>query len=38
MFAVKELVLIFLDAWAAADVRRRLGAWWRCVNGQELLI
>ena len=37
MFAVKELVLVLLDAWEAADVRGRIREWWWCVCNQELL-
>jgi hypothetical protein len=41
MFALKELSQVLADAlaeaWAAADIRRRLGAWWWVVTNRELV-
>lgn len=37
LFVLYELKATLTAAWEAADLRRRLGAWWWCVTHQELL-
>jgi hypothetical protein len=41
MFALRELLQVLADAlseaWAAADLGRRLGAWWWVVTHQDLV-
>jgi hypothetical protein len=33
-FAIRELALVLVDSWQAADLRGRLRAWWEVVTGK----